>query len=253
MVVAKGKKKRKMKKPTWVALGFDLSLSSIAGAGFAYDGALRRSVGPSTALKRWTREDDYFQRIEYLAKPETIVHELIGGLKVQPELDQVYIAIEEPWPFGMQKRLESSALKQQAQISGAFIGGLIRWGWTQVFEIHNQWWKGIVADELGITTHYTKYGKGTEGKMRSKEFCQKVFPDLPDWPDLISHNKLGLISRPEASKAKAIQPDDVYDSIPIACWMVDELERSGIATRASEDTPTWKDPRLTSKGCIHFR
>lgn len=246
-VVAKSKKRKSEKKKakTWVAIGVDISMSSMCGAAFAYDGTLRRSVGPSTASIRWTREDDYFARLKAAARPEALIHDLCAGLKVFPELNEVFIAVEEPWPFGMQKRGESGWLKQQAQISGAFIGGLISYGWSQVFEIHNQWWKQIVAEELGITTHYTKYGKGIEGKMRSKEFCQKVYPELPDWPDLIS-NKDGLVPRPETSKAKAVQPDDKFDSIPMACWMVEELERSGIVKRTSENTPVWKAAKYFS-------
>jgi hypothetical protein len=230
-LIKKSKPKKKLakpplkKEPNWVAVGFDVSVSSIAGAAFGWDGTLRRSVGPVTVAKRWTRDNDYPERLEDSVRSYVFVLDLIAKLKMTPELDEVFIAIEEPWPFGMQKRLESNSLKQQAQISGAFFGGLVRYGYKQVFEIHNQWWKKVVADSLEITTHWTKYGKGLEGKMRSKEYVRKEFPEIEDWPDLISHSKQGLIPRPEGSKAKAQQPDDRYDAIPIAVWMKTEVER----------------------------
>lgn len=225
-VKKKVRKKQKKNPETYVAVGIDLSTSSVAMAGFAWDATLRRRVGPATASIRWERGVDYFVRLAALTRPQNLVEEIFAQLHVFPEPDEVFIAIEEPWPFGMQKRAESNALKQQAQISGVLIGGLMRYGWLQIFEIHNVHWKQIVARDLGISSHWSKYGKGVEGKMRSKEWALKTFQDVPDWPDLIQHSKRGLIPRPENSKAKTIQCDDRYDAIAIAVWMREEVERS---------------------------
>jgi hypothetical protein len=214
-------------KDSWVAVGIDLSTSSIAGCAFGYDYMLRKKErGPVFNSVRWERHQDYFHRLNELSRGHIFILDLIGQLKMLVEPDRVNIAIEEPWPFGMQKRLESNSLKQQAQMSGCFIGGLIRWGYVHIYEIHNQWWRGIIAEDLGISTHWTKYGKGIEGKMRSKEWALD-FMKAPEWPDLIQHSKRGLIPRPEGSRAKAQQPDDRYDALAMAVWMKRELEKSG--------------------------
>ena len=206
-----------------MAIGIDCSMSSVALAGFGYDSTLRRRIGPATALKRWERGYDYLKRLEDVSRPENLIHCIVADLHVFPELDQVFIAVEEPVPYGMFKTMESSAIKQQCQISGALLGGLARYGWKQLFEINNQQWRKLVADALGITTHWSSYGKGLDAKMRSKEFCLKQFPEMPDFPDLVLHSKRGLISRPEGSKAKARQPEDIYDAIPMALWMEQEI------------------------------
>jgi hypothetical protein len=208
----------------WVAVGIDLSTTSIAGCAFGWNKTLRKEVGPVFKITRWEREHDYFVRMGALAKGGDFLLDLIGELHLRFEADDVHIAIEEPWPFGYQKRGESNSLKQQAQMSGCFIGALLRWEYTHIHEIHNMWWKKIIADDLGITTHWTKYGKGVEGKMRSKEWALK-FPYIPDWPDLIQNSKRGLIPRSETSKAKAAQPDDRYDALAIAKWMRNEIMR----------------------------
>ena len=210
-----------------MACGIDLSTTSIAGAAFGWDNTLKKEVGPVFNTIRWEREHDYFRRLNDLAKGQNFIIDLFGQLKMLVELDDVNIAIEEPWPFGMQKRMESNSLKQQAQMSGVFIGALLRFGFQRIHEIHNQWWRGIVAEDLGITTHWTKYGKGTEGKMRSKEWALK-FMGAPDWPDMIQHSKRGLVPRPEGSKAKAQQPDDRYDALAISLWMKKEIERAEV-------------------------
>lgn len=224
--VAKGKLKRKKNSETWVAVGIDVSMSSVAAAAFAYDGITQRIVGPATAIIRWERGTDYYDRLKAASRAENVLHELFNELALTPELDQTYIAVEEPWPFGMHKRMESNALKQQAQISGAVLSGLVRWGWTQVFEINNTYWRKIVAEALGITIHHSKWNPTKkEGKFRAREYCQQVYPDMPGFPDLIQHSKRGLIPRPEGSKAQAVQNDDRYTAVAIADWMRGELKK----------------------------
>jgi hypothetical protein len=166
-----------------------------------------------------------------------------------PEIDEIFIAQEEPFPAhgGFTGRGHSQTLKQQAEISGAFLGGLIRYGYAQVFQIGNHQWRGIIARDLTeltgeeITTHHTKWRspelaaiyncKPTDsGKFRSKQWALDVVNPqcggrVEDWPDIISTSKHGKIPRPENSKAKAIQPDDRYDALAIMQWMVEELER----------------------------
>lgn len=225
-VAVKKKKAKRIShsKASWVAVGIDLSTASISGCAIGYDKTLRKDVGPVFHTVRWEREDDYFTRLNVLCRGHNFILDMMAPLKMLVKQDNVHIAIEEPWPFGMQKRLESNSLKQQAQMSGVFIGSLLRYGFERIYEIHNQWWKGIIADDLGITTHWSKYGKGIEGKMRAKEWALE-FHDVPDWPDLI-YSKRGLIPRPEGSKAKAKQPDDRYDALAISCWMAKELKQN---------------------------
>lgn len=212
----------------WVAIGGDISMSSIALAGTAVlkNGKRRKA---RAVIERWERGTDYFERMEAASRAERAVHELFSALKVMPELNQVYIALEEPWAFGMVRGGQSNALKQQAQISGAFIGGLLRWGWKQVFEIQANYWRKLVADDLGITIHHTKWNPTkTEGKFRAKEWVEKFHPNWDGhWPDLISHTKKGLIPRPEGSRAKAVQSDDRYEAFAMMQWMCNEIKTGG--------------------------
>jgi hypothetical protein len=130
-------------------------------------------------------------------------------------------------------------MKQQAEISGAFLSGLVRWGYTNVSQMNSIRWRTMVAEELGITTHHSKW-KSPElarkynttpkdsGKFRAKQwalgseegmtFAEDIgFDDvIPDWPDIIK-TKNGNTPRPEGSTAKAIQPDDRYDALAV-CW-----------------------------------
>lgn len=212
----------------WVCCGFDLSLSSIAGCAFSYDKITKRDRGPNFTTWRWGKNTHYFDRITDCSRAHQWIEFLLTQLGVMVELDDVFIAVEEPFPLGMVGRMQSSALKQQAEISGAFLAGLLRYGYKNVFQIPANAWRQIVAAELGITIAPQKYnytenpyqyapsGKGS-GKWRAKEYGLKL--GLEDWPDMISTAKLGKIPRPEMSKAKAVQPDDRYDAFAIAQWM----------------------------------
>jgi hypothetical protein len=215
-------------------IGADLSLHSLALAGLAWDEVLKKHVGPKFIYIMWNKNDSYFDRLRQLSKADYI-YMMCAELNIIIDPQQIYIAQEEPWPFGMANRGkgQSQTLKQQAELSGAFLAGLLRMGFNNIYQIHNTWWRKIVADDLGITTHHTKWGKGLEGKMRCKEWALKlnddnywrsIFPnEIPVWPDLIADTKNGgRMPQPETSKAKPVQPDDRYQALPMALWMKQE-------------------------------
>lgn len=233
---------------SWVALGFDTSLSSLAGAGLAYDDVLKSFRGPGFAMRRFQKDDHYFSRIEIAARAHDMVHDLLAELRISVPIDRIFIAVEEPWPFGMIRGGISNAMKQQAEMSGAFLGGLVRYGYRNIFQIQANNWRQVVAADLGITIHHSKWKdtalcetyncKPTDvGKFRSKQWALALnhgmdswgtYDEIPDWPDIITHKDHGKIPRPEGSKAKALQPDDRYDALAMAIWMRQELKRLGV-------------------------
>lgn len=215
-------KKKSAWRTTVAVLGIDISMSSIAGAAVGYDSVLKRWIDPVCTISRWSSDTDYFDRLKDAATADRHIHSLIYRLGISPQLHEIYIAVEEPWPFSLAKRAESGWLKQQAQISGAFLGGLVRYGYRNVYEVNSIHWRGVVADYLGITTHYSSWGKGLEGKMRAKEFGQKKWG--LEFPDLI-RTKNGLADKPETSRAKPVQPADQYDALAICEWMRQEVRR----------------------------
>ena len=222
-----------------VWIGVDLSLHTLALAGLGWDEILNRHVGPEFQVVRWNKNDHYFARLKALANANHFILALLTKMKMLVNLDQIYIAQEEPWPFGMAGRGkgQSQTLKQQAEISGAFLGGLLKYGYTNIYQIHNTWWRKIVADDLGITTHHSKWGRGLEGKMRPKEWAlgywnatdaYEIWDDVPEWPDLIADQKNGgRKPMPENSRARPLQPDDRYDALAMSLWMMRE-ERNEI-------------------------
>lgn len=255
--MAKPLAKHKRKEPNfkehdhgWMVCGFDTSLSSIAGAAFAYDAVLKKFKGPVFKTVRWQKEDDYFSRLKSAVKSHDLIFDLQGLLKVNMEPDEIFIAQEEPWPAhgSFTGRNISTTLKQQAEISGAFLGGLVYWGYTNVAQISSTRWRMVVAADLGITIHHSKWKSpdialkyncrpADSGKFRSKEWAldvwnqenqtQSVFPGvIPDLPDIIERPE-GKVLRPEGSKAKAVQPADEYDSLAIAWAFFMELKESG--------------------------
>jgi hypothetical protein len=204
-------------KDTWVACGFDVSMSAIAGAGYMYDGTLDKLRGPSIVTKRWNQGEHYFERCKDAARGEDYVHQLIVGLHgVVRDITQVYVAVEEPWPLGMAKRGDASWIKQQAQIQGIFLGSLLRYGYVNLFEVNSQSWKAGVAKELGmrLNREFTKW--------HVKEWAIKAY-GVDDMPDLIQ-GKHGKKPRPEGSRAKAVQPDDVYDALGVLDWLRTQIE-----------------------------
>lgn len=211
---------RKKSTPKWIAIGIDISMSSIAGAAIGYDATLRQIKGPVWSMLRWPSNYDYLLRVKEAAEAEKfLLDRLMPGLKFfVSSVSDVYIALEEPWPMGIVKRAQSGWLKQQAQISGAFLGGLVRYGYQNVFEINYQSWLNVIRKQTGQTIPANK-----ESKWKVKQWAIEHY-GMPDLPDLIQHGKLGKIPRPEGSKAKAVQPEDVYDALGIMEYMRIECE-----------------------------
>lgn len=228
----------------WVAVGIDVSFSSISVAGMArlQNGKVRRARALTV---RWERSTDYYTRMIGAAKGHEILFDVFKRLKVMPELDQVHIAIEEAVSIGQLQRMGKLAgagqvTKQQLQISGALMGGLLRWGWQNIYEIQAQQWQKIVADDLEISTHYSKWGnveylslpthfppvaKKSVGKYRAWQWVEQFHPKWDGkWPDMIGHSKRGLIHRPEKSHAQGVQSDDRYEALGIMEWMRRELK-----------------------------
>lgn len=218
----------------WVVIGVDVSTYSISLSGMAKtrEGKIRvKSIS-----RRWVANTDYFKRMEEVAKAHDLVHDLLAKLKVMVELENIYFAIEEAVPIGALQRSKSNkSAKQQLQISGAFIGGLLRYGYKQLWEIQWQQWAAVVAKDLGLTTHHTKWNPTKkEGKYRAQEWVKKFHPKWDGgWPDLVRNSKLGLVPRGD-SKAQGIQSDDRYESLGIMWFMRCELKKEGALKNKSK-------------------
>jgi hypothetical protein len=196
----------------------------MAGSAFAWDATLKKYKGPVELITRWSSETNWYDRLSEAAYGPMFLLELLGEFKLPIPLEYTFIAIEEPWAYGHAKNQHQSGwLKQQAQIQGALLSSLLRYGYREVNEINNQSWRGIVADYLGITTHYSKWGKGSVGKVRARQWAEAKWPKLEKYPDLISSSKHGLIPRPEGSRAQAAQCDDRYAARAMAWWMRREV------------------------------
>jgi hypothetical protein len=191
---------------------------------FGYDAKLDKMVGPSFGEIRWTPEDDWFKRLGEAAKGHELLLDVLRDLWVIDPA-KVYIAAEEPWYFGAVRDQKSEWLKQQAEISGAFKGSLVRYGFHNIYEINNSQWRATVRKD-GVTIR-----KGPDGKWDVKAWAIKAF-GLPDLPDLVKSKSGAKIIRPESgfgANAKAVQPNDIYDAAACCAWMADELEKLDIA------------------------
>jgi hypothetical protein len=213
------KKEPYMPRPSVLACGFDISMSVIAGSAKMYDGVLNRMRGPVWYEYRFKPEDDYFTRMRIAS----IAHEHILDMVCQIkgcvfELDEIHIAVEEPVPFGMIKKGNSQSIKQQIEINGAFLGGLCRWGYKNLYQVNVKTWRGLVAEDFEM-----KQNKEFD-KFTVVEWAKELYPDIPDWPDLIRTNK-GLVAKPKTSVAKPAQPDDRYDATGIMEWCFDTVAK----------------------------
>jgi hypothetical protein len=200
----------------WAAVGIDTSMSSIAVVAYGQDGRARK-VG--WAEKRWTVNDDYLKRLKDAAMAHNLIQEAIKRFWIL-DPSNLYIAIEEPVPLGMLKKMNSGWVKQQCEISGAVIGSLMRWGYTQIWQINQSQWKKTIRDDG------TEIRKMPEGKFDVKKWAIQAY-NLPEWPDLVIGKDGVKIPRPESGRganAKAVQPDDRYDAAGICAWMADEIE-----------------------------
>lgn len=210
-------------KVEWVSVGVDISVSSVSLAGIAKtkSGKIRNAKAISC---RWSKEVDYFERMKQAAQAHDLMHELFAALKVDCELHEVYIAIEEPVAIGHLQRGVSMHVKQQLEICGAFMGGLLRYGWLNLHQIQWQTWAKLIADDLGITTHHTKWNPDKHiGKYRAQQWVEKFHPKWDGhWPDLVQNSKHGLVPRGD-SKAKGKQSDDRYEALGVMNWMKSEI------------------------------
>ena len=104
----------------------------------------------------------------------------------------------------------------------------MRYGFENIVQINSMRWRKMIADDLGITTHFTKWRSGdlatrfncrpdASGKFRAKEWALdgdfRLPDEIPDWPDIVKHRRKR--PRQEGSTAKAEQPDDRYDALAI--------------------------------------
>jgi len=234
--------------------GFDTSLSVVAGAAIGYDETLRTLKGPVFISKRWGRGYHYFDRLRESARSHEWILDLQALMNISLGVEEVFITQEEPWPLGMVGGKMSSALKQQAEISGAFLGGLVRYGFTNVAQMNSVRWRQMIADDLGITIHHSKWKDPAlcavydckpedTGKFRSKQWAVELFGEIiPDWPDIIA-SKDGNVPKPESSRAKPFQPDDRYDALAIMWTWAEELSKGPLQAEIQEAVK----PRQTTK------
>lgn len=200
--------------PSWAVVGGDTSMSSVAFTAMGYDSVLGKMTKVVYKDVRWTTEqDDYLQRLADASRSHELVLDCLRELwVVEPE--NVYIAVEEPVPLGMIRRADSGWVKQQCEISGAVLGSLYRYGFKNIWQINNAQWKAVLRAE-GVTIR-----KMPLGKWDIKDWAIAAY-GLPDLPDLVRGKNGGKIPRPTSgfgAKAKAEQPNDIYDAA--ACMAV---------------------------------
>lgn len=223
-----------------VYIGGDISLSSITLAGIAVTTENKIRVGAIS--KRWTKDIDYFIRLKDAANATGFVYDLLAELKLMAEMDELQFAIEEAVAIGYLQRAQSQWVKQQLQISGAFLGGLIKWGYNNIEEIQANKWRAMVAHDLGITTHKDKWGSTdflalppefhpaskNVGKYRAQQWVQQFHPKWDGhWPDIVK-TKDGQVPRPETSKAAGEQCDDRYEALAMAEWLRRDIKNAKV-------------------------
>lgn len=229
---------REAAKKNWAVVGVDTSLTSIAAVAYGYD-STTDSTNVTYGEIRWTPEVDYFKRLGEAAKTHELILDLLRRLwVVDPE--RVYVALEEPFPLGMlgnrNATFQAGFAKQQAEISGAVKGSLVRYGFPNLEEINNSsWHKALREDGAGFETIPRKALKSEKerlklaNKFRVKEWAIGRY-GLPDLPDLVASRSGAKITRPESgygAKARAVQPSDVYDACAVMHWLLCDLEARG--------------------------
>lgn len=206
---------------SWAAVGVDTSLTSIAVTGVAYDAVLMRKLSIQWASTRWYPDDDYFLRLGQAADGYNLVLDVLRKLWVIKP-DRVYVALEEPWYYSSAKFRQSQWLKQLAEIAGAFKGGLVRYGFPNLYEINNSQWKAVLRRQ---GAKIESQSKDPRMKWRVKSWAQERY-GLPDFPDLVevAGAKIPRPTQGRGANAKAAQPDDVYDAAAIMAWMEEHVE-----------------------------
>ena len=166
---------------------------------------------------------------------------MIGELGMTPELYEIHIGVEEPWPAGIVRRAESQWLRQQAQMSGGFLAGCARYGYANVYEVNNRSWKTLVAKDLGTKVN------DPDLKFKTKDWAMEKYEGrVPDWPHLI-HSAKGVVPQPANSKAKPYQPDDRYDALGVENWVEDGI-RTGEFQLVVSPKARQEFPKMPVKG-----
>jgi len=190
-----------------VWMGFDISTYSIAGCAQSYDPITDKTFGPRWSITRWNKEDhSHWDKLKVLVSAYTFVHELqnlLGAGGIVRRLENLHIGVEE-LPARM---LNSRTYREQAELTGAFVGGLLKWGFPNVHSVNVASWRSLVAFDLDIPIKEVD-------KFKTKEWAKEVY-GAPNWPDLIRTNKKGLIPKPKGSNAKPSQSCDRYDATAI--------------------------------------
>lgn len=210
---------------SWAVVGIDSSMSAVAVTATGFDATTNKMTKVAYADMRWTTDDDdYLKRLADAVGTYNLVLDVLREIWV---VDQVrtFIAIEEPFPMGMassgRAKFKSAWIKQQSEVSGAVLGGLYKYGFHNIFQINVQQWRKTLRDSgVEIRT-------GPEGKWDVKSAVIEKF-SLPDFPDLVANKKGSKVPRPESgygAKAKAVQPNDIYDAAAVMWWMSAEAKR----------------------------
>lgn len=223
MVVVKAKPKKALdtKKPSVIALGFDLSPASLSGCAQLWDGVLSELKGPAWFRLPWVKDTPHFEKLKYLAQAQDAVHYLTNELNAIVEIQHVYIGVEDLPPRAM----NAQRYREQAELIGAFLGGLLRWGYPNVSLINSSTWQKLVADDLGKKAN----NEFKKDKWHVKNWAREVY-GAPNWKDLVRNGKLGLIPKPKGSTAMPEQPDDRYDANAIMAVTWDNIPK-GIIKR----------------------
>lgn len=217
---------------SWACVGCDTSMTAIAAVAVGYDAKLGKRVGPFHGEIRWYPDDDYFKRLGEAARGHDLILDLLKKLWVV-DPSRVFVAFEEPIHYGAMQRQVASFAKQQAEVSGAFKGSLVRYGFVNLIEITNSQWYAVLRRDgvqfippIKDGTSGEKSERSLANKMMVKRWGIEAF-GLPDLPDLVRSKSGAKIPRPESgygSTAKPIQPNDVFDSAGVLAWLLDDLE-----------------------------
>lgn len=228
---------------SWCVVGLDTSLTSIAAMALGFD-AITGKFNVTHDEIRWTPETDYFQRLGDAARCHEMVLDLLRSLWTL-DLEHVYIALEEPFPLGMLGRVanfQAGFAKQQAEVSGAVKGALVRYGFKNLTEMNNATWHKALRQDGAQFASVPR--KGTQTEKNAVKIANKfVVRDwaierysLPLLPDLVKAKNGAKIPRPESgygAKAQAIQASDVYDACAVMHAHLVELQERGILALAN--------------------
>lgn len=232
---------KKATRTSWAAVGIDTSMTACSVVGVAYDGMTDKIVGPFHSEIRWMPEDGYFKRLGEAAKGYELVLDVVRGAWVL-DSSRIFIACEEPIFYGAVKAQTGAWIKQQCEVAGAFKGGLVRYGFRNIYEINNSQWHATLRKD-GVeferaergTSQSEKAAVRHRNKFKVKDWAIQAF-GLPELPDLVKSKSGAKIPRPAegfGAKAKPEQPSDVYDAAACAAWIQDMIESGEIVVESS--------------------